>query len=56
VFEAFYLLETAQVSGTIRDVPVKWAEVRRETKTLTEQGAESFKLPSVCATDGWILR
>lgn len=38
MFEVFYLLETVQVSGTIRDVPVKWAEVRRETKTLTEQG------------------
>ena len=38
LFGAFYLLGTAHVSGTIRDVPVKWAEVRRETKTLTEQG------------------
>jgi hypothetical protein len=38
LFGGFYLLGTAHVSGTIRDVPVKWAEVRRETKTLTEQG------------------
>ena len=38
LFEAFNLLETAQVSGTIRDVPIKWADVRREAKTLTEQG------------------
>jgi hypothetical protein len=38
LFEAFYLLETAQTSGTIRDVPIRWADVRREAKTLTEQG------------------
>jgi hypothetical protein len=36
--EAFSLLETAQVSGTIRDVPLRWADVRREAKTLSEQG------------------
>ena len=38
VLEALDLLETAQVSGTIRDVPIKWTDVRREAKTLTEQG------------------
>jgi hypothetical protein len=38
LFEAFSLLETAQVSGTIRDVPLRWADVRREAKTLSEQG------------------
>ena len=27
-----------QVSGTIRDVPLRWADVRREAKTLSEQG------------------
>jgi hypothetical protein len=37
LFEALSLLETAQVSGTIRDVPLRWADVRREAKTLTEQ-------------------
>jgi hypothetical protein len=36
--EAFQLLETAGVSGTIRDLPIKWADVRREAKTLTDQG------------------
>ena len=38
LLEALYLLESAQVSGTIRDVNIKWADVRREAKTLTEQG------------------
>jgi hypothetical protein len=36
--EALYLLETAQISGTIRNVPLRWADVRREAKMLTEQG------------------
>jgi len=38
LFEAFDLLLSAQVSGTIRDVPIKWADVRRHAKALTEQG------------------
>ena len=38
LLEALDLLETARVSGTIRDIPIKWADVRREAKTLTEQG------------------
>lgn len=38
LLEAFQLLETAAVSGTIRDLPIKWADVRREAKTLTDQG------------------
>jgi hypothetical protein len=38
LFEAFSLLETTQFSGTIRDVPLRWADVRREAKTLSEQG------------------
>ena len=38
LLEALNLLETAQVSGTIRDVPVRWADVRRQAKMLTEQG------------------
>jgi D-proline reductase (dithiol) PrdB len=38
LLEAFDLLGTAQVSGTIRDIPIKWADVRREAKALTEQG------------------
>jgi hypothetical protein len=38
LLEALNLLETAQVSGTIRDVPIRWADVRREAKTLTAQG------------------
>ena len=38
LFEAFDLLETAPESGTIRDLVIKWAEVRREAKVLTNQG------------------
>ena len=38
LLEALDLLETAQLSGTIRDIPIKWADVRRDAKTLTEQG------------------
>ncbi|MGA3242157.1 MAG: hypothetical protein ABSG03_38375 [Bryobacteraceae bacterium] len=38
LLEAFHLLETAQESGTIHDVPIKWADVRREAKALTPQG------------------
>ena len=38
LLEALHLLETAQISGSIRDVPLRWADVRREAKMLTEQG------------------
>jgi hypothetical protein len=38
LLEAFDLLGTAQVSGTVRDIPIKWADIRREAKTFTEQG------------------
>jgi hypothetical protein len=35
MLEAF---ETITESGTIQDLPIKWADVRREAKVLTEQG------------------
>ena len=38
LFEALKPLETATESGTIRDILIRWAEVRREAKTLTDQG------------------
>jgi D-proline reductase (dithiol) PrdB len=38
LFEALRLLETATESGTIRDILIRWAEVRRQAKTLTDQG------------------
>jgi hypothetical protein len=38
LFEALYLLETADIPGTIRHLPMPWADVRREAKTLTGQG------------------
>ena len=38
LLEALDLLVTAQISGIIRDIPIKWADVRREAKTLTEHG------------------
>jgi hypothetical protein len=40
LFEGLKLtfLDTATESGTVRDILIKrWAEVRRETKTLTNQ-------------------
>ena len=38
VLEALQLLQTAETSGTISTLPLKWAEVRREAKLLSEQG------------------
>ena len=38
LLEALDLLETSQLSGTICDIPIKGADVRREAKTLSEQG------------------
>jgi hypothetical protein len=38
IVEALRLIETADRSGTITDLPIKWADVRREAKTLTPQG------------------
>ena len=32
------LHEFPQQAGVIRDLPIKWAEVRRQAKTLSEQG------------------
>jgi D-proline reductase (dithiol) PrdB len=36
--EALTLVETAKESGTIRDMLIKWADIRREAKMLTDQG------------------
>ena len=38
VLAALGLLETGGEPGTIIDLPIKWADVRREAKTLSEQG------------------
>lgn len=38
VLAALDMLESSGDPGTIRDLPIKWADVRREAKTLTEQG------------------
>ena len=38
ILAALELLETAHAPGTILDLPIKWADVRREAKTLTPQG------------------
>ena len=38
LMEAFRTLKTAPESGTIQDLIIKWADVRREAKTLSEQG------------------
>ena len=38
VLEALQLLQTVETSGTIIALPIKWADVRREAKLLSEQG------------------
>ena len=38
ILAALTLLEEATEPGTIRDLPIKWADVRREAKMLTSQG------------------
>ena len=38
LFEALKLLETATESGTVRDIPLQMAEVRRETKKRSPIG------------------
>jgi hypothetical protein len=38
IMEALGVLQTAQTSGTIVTLPIKWADVRREAKLLSEQG------------------
>ena len=38
ILAALALLEENTSPGTIRDLPIKWADVRREAKTLTDQG------------------
>ena len=38
VLAALSLLESSEQPGTIVDLPIKWGDVRREAKTLTEQG------------------
>jgi hypothetical protein len=40
LLEALELLESATKPGTIVTLPMKWAEVRREAKTLTAQGSK----------------
>src|SRR2546422_7777773 len=37
ILEALDLPDTPQVSGTIRDVPIRWADVRREAKRSEER-------------------
>ncbi len=38
ILEALQLLQTAETSGTIVTLPIKWADVRQEAKLLTDQG------------------
>jgi len=38
VMKALQLVETAEASGTIMNLPIRWADVRRGAKLLTEQG------------------
>ena len=38
ILAALTLLEEDAQPGTVLDLPIKWADVRREAKTLTDQG------------------
>jgi hypothetical protein len=38
VLAALALLENSEDPGLLINLPMKWADVRREAKTLTEQG------------------
>jgi hypothetical protein len=38
ILTALTLLEEDAQPGTVLDLPIKWADVRREAKTLTDQG------------------
>ena len=38
ILAALALLEEGTGPGRISDLPIKWADVRREAKTLTDQG------------------
>ena len=38
ILESLKLVYTAEQSGTINTLPINWASVRREAKTLSEQG------------------
>jgi D-proline reductase (dithiol) PrdB len=38
LLEAFRVLETASESGTIHDLLIRWADVRRGAKALSAQG------------------
>jgi hypothetical protein len=40
VLAALGLLENGHAPGTILDLPIRWADVRREAKTLSEQGGK----------------
>jgi len=49
VLAALGLLETSNEPGTILDLRIKWAEVRREAKTLTKQGRKLYRAYSIPA-------
>jgi hypothetical protein len=38
VLVALAMLESSEEPGSIVDLPIKWADVRRQAKALTEQG------------------
>ena len=38
LLEMLDVLSTASEAGTIRDLNIRWGDVRREAKTLTAQG------------------
>ncbi|MGB8730848.1 MAG: hypothetical protein WCC99_06350 [Candidatus Sulfotelmatobacter sp.] len=38
ILTAFEAVQTIEQSGMIVDLPIPWAQVRRESRSLTEQG------------------
>jgi hypothetical protein len=38
ILTALDAVQTIEQSGAIVELPIPWAEVRRQSKTLTEQG------------------
>jgi hypothetical protein len=38
ILAAFEAVQTIKQSGTVVDLPIPWAQVRQESRSLTEQG------------------
>ena len=38
ILTAFEAVETIEQSGTVVELPIPWAQIRRDSRSLTEQG------------------